>query len=210
MSGGVAGGTGPTSSVTNEGHAYDPVAGEWRALPNAPAPFYRGAAACGVYRIGGAADYFNGTPTAQELPGYDICGPVGDVPWLSESDSSFTLQPGKSKTVTLTLNAGDASAVDQPGNYTAALAVRLDGPVQPAPVQITMRVEPSGKWSRLSGTVRGPDAPALSLRQRAPLSRFGPNTPPSLCGPTTPVTGRCGPRGTTAPRWSTRRTDTPV
>jgi N-acetylneuraminic acid mutarotase len=167
MSGGVAGGTGPTSAVTNEGHAYDPVAGGWHALPNAPAPFYRGAAACGVYRVGGARQYFEATPSAQELPGYDICGPSGDVPWLAENGSAFTLQPGESKTVTLTLDAGNASTVDQPGDYTAALAVRVDGPVQPAPVRVTMHVDPPKTWGRLSGTVSG----AGCTGPVAPLSR---------------------------------------
>ncbi|MER7443466.1 carboxypeptidase regulatory-like domain-containing protein [Micromonospora avicenniae] len=167
LSGGVAGGTGPTSSVTNEGHAYDPVAGEWHALPNAPTPFYRGAAACGVYRVGGARQYFEATATAQELPGYDICGPTGDVPWLSESDSAFTLKPGQSRKVTLKLNAGNASTVDQPGDYLAALAVRVDGPVQPAPIQVTMHVDPPKKWGRMSGTVSGADCTGSV----APLSR---------------------------------------
>ncbi|MGW3615119.1 carboxypeptidase regulatory-like domain-containing protein [Micromonospora sp. NPDC005163] len=167
LSGGVAGGTGPTSSVTNEGHAYDPVASKWHALPNAPAPFYRGAAACGVYRVGGARQHFEATSSTQELPGYDICGPSGDVPWLSESDSAFTLRPGESKTVTLKLDAGNASTVDQPGDYGAALAVRVDGPVQPAPVQVTMHVDPLKRWGRLSGTVSG----AGCTGSVAPLSR---------------------------------------
>jgi hypothetical protein len=167
MSGGVAGGTGPTSAITNEGHAYDPVAAGWHALPNAPAPFYRGAAACGIYRVGGARQHFEATASTQELPGYDICGPSGDVPWLSASSSAFTLDAGKSRTVTLTLDAGDASTVDQPGDYTAALAVRVDGPAQPAPLQVTMHVDPPKSWGRLSGTVSG----AGCTGPAAPLSR---------------------------------------
>ncbi|WP_262285792.1 carboxypeptidase regulatory-like domain-containing protein [Micromonospora sp. MA102] len=167
LSGGVAGGTGPTSSVTNEGHAYDPMADAWHALPNAPAPFYRGAAACGVYRVGGALQYFEATASGQELPGYDICGPSGDVPWLSASRDAFTLRPGESRTVTLKLDAGNASTVDQPGDYRAAVAVRVDGPVQPTPVQVTMHVDPPKRWGRLSGTVSGAGCSGTV----APLSR---------------------------------------
>jgi hypothetical protein len=95
MSGCVAGGAAISSAVTNEGYSYDPLTDAWQALPNAPAPFYRGAAACGVYRVGGARDHFNSTAVAEELPGYDLCGPSGDVPWLSESTTTFTLAPVK-------------------------------------------------------------------------------------------------------------------
>jgi hypothetical protein len=120
-----------------------------------------------VYRVGGALQHFQATSATQELPGYDICGPSGDVPWLSESSTAFTLQPGESKTVTLTLDASNPANVDQPGDYTAALAVHSDGPAQIAPVQITMHVDPPKTWGRLSGTVSGAGCTGAA----APLSR---------------------------------------
>ena len=167
MSGGVAGGAAATSAVTNEGYSYDPVANAWQALPNAPAPFYRGAAACGAYRIGGAHDHFNSAATAQELAGYDLCGPSGDVPWLSENTTAFTLAPGQSTVVKLRLDASDPAVVDQPGAYQAQLAVRVDGPHQPDPVSVTMHVSPPATWAKVSGVVLGADCTGAMT----PLSR---------------------------------------
>ena len=157
MSGGVAGGAAASSAVTNEGYTYDPAADTWRRLPNAPAPFYRGAAACGAFRVGGAVSNFIATPVATQLPGYDLCGPSGDVPWLTESQSSFTLRPGEHRSLTVTFDASDSSVVDQPGDYTAQLAIRVDGPQQPAPAALTMHVDAPKTWGKLSGTVRGAD-----------------------------------------------------
>ena len=164
MSGGVSGAAATSSAVTNEGYAYDAAANTWQQLPNAPAPFYRGAAACGVFRVGGATDHFNATAVAAQLPGYDLCGPSGTVPWLSESADSFTLQPGASKTVTLSLDASDPAVVDQPGDYTAQLAVRVDGPRQPAPATVTMHVDPPKTWGKLAGTVYGADCSGTITR----------------------------------------------
>ena len=98
------------------------------------------------------------------MPGYDLCGPSGTVPWLSESADSFTLQPGASKTVTLSLDASDPAVVDQPGDYTAQLAVRADGPRQPAPATVTMHVDPPKTWGKLAGTVYGADCSGTITR----------------------------------------------
>ena len=136
----------------------------WR---HAPAPFYRGAAACGMYRVGGAHDHFNATSTATELPGYDLCGPSGDVPWLSEDATSFTLAPGHSTTVTLRLDASDPAVVDQPGDYQAQLVARVDGPHQPDPTPVTMHVSAPANWGKLAGVVLGADCTGAMT----PLSR---------------------------------------
>lgn len=77
-------------------------------------------------------------PFADVLPGYDSCG-SGPVPWLSLSSTSFTLQPGQSKTVTVTTKA---TAVSQAGTYTAQLTVRTDTPYQVKPLRVTMTVTP--------------------------------------------------------------------
>jgi hypothetical protein len=150
LSGGVTGGF---STVTNQGYAYDTSSGAWTALPNANTSDYRGGSACGMYRIGGSDIGFDPQNVAEELPGYASCG-TSDVPWLSESENTFTLQPGASATVTVTLDAGDAS-VTQPGTYTAALAVSDDTPYAAPAIGVSMDATPPVTWGKVMGTVTG-------------------------------------------------------
>jgi hypothetical protein len=91
--------------------------------------------------------------SAEQLPGYTACGTT-TVPWMSESQTQFTLNPGQQATVTVTLNAGDAS-VTQPGAYTAGLQVSDDTPYQTSPVNVTMNVTPPKSWGKITGTVSG-------------------------------------------------------
>jgi len=135
VSGGV---TGQGAALTNQGYAYDPSAGSWSALPNSGYAAYRVGSACGLYLIGGSSGGLNPSDNAQELPGYAACGSA-QVPWLSQSADSFTVDPGETVTVSVTLNAADPS-VTQPGSYTASLGIREDTPYQASPVPVTMTV----------------------------------------------------------------------
>ena len=138
--------------VTNAGFAYDPGANSWSDLPNANTARYRGGGACGFYKIGGSSGSFNAQPDSEVLPGYTECD-VGaaDVPWLSIDTTEATLDPGESVTVTVTMS----SNVDQPGTYTAAVAIGEDTPYRVDPVDVTMNVTPPRRWGKLAGTVSG-------------------------------------------------------
>jgi hypothetical protein len=91
--------------------------------------------------------------SVEQLPGCTACG-TADVPWMSESQTQFTLNPGQQATVTVTLNAGDAS-VTQPGAYTAGLTISDDTPYKTSPVNVTMNVTPPKSWGKITGTVSG-------------------------------------------------------
>jgi N-acetylneuraminic acid mutarotase len=150
LSGGVTGGF---STLTNQGYAYDPASGSWTALPNANDTDYRGGSGCGLYRIGGTTGGFAPQNSAEQLPGYTACDTT-DVPWMSESQTQLTLNPGQQTTVTVALNAGGAS-VTQPGAYTAGLQVIDDTPYKTSPVNVTMNVTPPKTWGKITGTVSG-------------------------------------------------------
>jgi hypothetical protein len=140
VSGGV---TGNGTELTNQGFAYDPAHDAWSALPNAPVAGEFEAGACGFYAIGTSAEF------AEQLPGYGDCG--GD-PWLSASPSATTVAPGRSATITVTLNAGDA-AVTQPGTYTATLEVANDTPYGTKSIPVTLTATPPPAWGQVRGTV---------------------------------------------------------
>ncbi|MFC5825939.1 S8 family serine peptidase [Nonomuraea insulae] len=147
----VAGGvTNGGSALTNEAFSYDPDADTWTALPNSRNALYRGAATCGLYKIGGA----NGprvTPYGEVLPGFDGCDPAGtDAPWLSADPSHGTLAPGRSARVTLTL---DARELDRPGTYEARLTVNEDTPYPAPGIDVTLKAQAPWHWGRLSGKV---------------------------------------------------------
>jgi hypothetical protein len=150
VSGGVTNGF---QTVTNQGYAYDPSAGSWTALPNANNTDYRGGSGCGMYRIGGSTVGFTPQDFAEELPGYSSCG-VTNVPWLSESRTGFTVQPGKSVTVTVTINAASTS-VTQPGTYTAGLTVSQNSPYPVPQVGVTLVASPPVTWGKITGKVTG-------------------------------------------------------
>jgi N-acetylneuraminic acid mutarotase len=150
VSGGVTNGF---NTVTNQGYSYDPSAGTWTALPNSNNSDYRGGSACGFYRVGGSTGGFSPHNFAEQLPGYASCG-VTDVPWLSESVTDFTVNPGQTVTMTVTLNAADPS-VTQPGAYTAALQVGNDTPYKVSPINLTMNATPPKTWGKITGTISG-------------------------------------------------------
>jgi subtilisin family serine protease/N-acetylneuraminic acid mutarotase len=152
VSGGV---TADFTTITNEGFAYDPATGTWSPLPNANHVRYRGASACGFYRIGGAVSGFNAAAASEVLPDFDGCGVV-DLPWLDVSPTSVTVPAGGEVELTVTLDA-DAAGVDQPGAYRAVLAVRSDTPHPVPAIPVTMTAEPPPSWGKLRGTVVGLD-----------------------------------------------------
>jgi N-acetylneuraminic acid mutarotase len=145
----AAGVTDNSLEVTNQAAEYDPSSNSWTTLPNANNAEYRGGGSCGMYQIGGSTGGFSPTPNAEVLPGYNQCGSE-NIPWLSTSSSKFTLNPGQSMTVGVTM---DSSAVSQPGTYTAQLGVETNSPYQFSPISITMQVNPPSTWSKVVGTV---------------------------------------------------------
>ena len=151
VSGGVTAGS---TTVTNQGYAYDPAADSWTALPNANQSEYRSGSACGLYRIGGNPGGFLVPPiaTSEVLPGYTGCSDTTDVSWLSESATTVTLQPGASSKVTVTVDASVAE-ITQPGTYTASVALSTDTPYQLAAVPVSMTVNPPKTWGKITGKV---------------------------------------------------------
>jgi hypothetical protein len=149
----VSGGVSP-AGFTNQGFAYDPGTRVWSPLPNSNNTLYRGGSACGFYKIGGATSGFNAVPRAEILPGFNQCGPPADVAWLAESPSSFTVAPGATVTVTVTLDASPANT-PQPGTYKALLTVQTNTPYQFQPVPVTLTVTPPTTWGKITGTVLG-------------------------------------------------------
>jgi N-acetylneuraminic acid mutarotase len=150
VSGGVTAGF---STLTNQGYAYDPGSDSWTALPNSNNTDYRGGSACGFYRIGGSTGGFAPGNVGEQLPGYSSCG-VTDVPWLAESVTGFTVNPGQTVTITVALNAADAS-VTQPGAYTASLQVGNDTPYSVSSIGVTMNATPPDSWGKITGTISG-------------------------------------------------------
>jgi N-acetylneuraminic acid mutarotase len=146
-----AGVTDNGNTITNQAFGYDPSANAWAALPNAQDPVLRPGGACGFYKIGGDnSGFFTPVTGAEALSGLDLCG-EDNVPWLSVSPASVTLQPGDGVAVKVTLTATQAAGVSQPGTFTAQLAVSDTTPYPVAPINITMTVQP-------------PSAPGLSAR----------------------------------------------
>ena len=149
-----AGITGGSTVITNQGFAYDPATDAWSPLPNANRAVFRVGAACGLYKVGGSIGGFNAVRTSEVLPGFDQCGGDGDVGWLSESPSTFTVAPGARVQVAVTLDAG-ADVVTQPGDYMAQLTLTNNTPYVVAPVPVTMTATPPNSWGKITGTVRG-------------------------------------------------------
>jgi hypothetical protein len=112
------------------------------------------------------------------LPGFNECG-TENIPWLSESSTSFTVSPGQSVSVAVTM---DSSAVAQPGAYTAQLGVGTNTPYQVQPVGVAMQVNPPSTWSKIAGTVT--DASSGN-----PI----PGATVQICTMYSTKTGTCGP-----------------
>ncbi|MEV1285872.1 S8 family serine peptidase [Micromonospora sp. NPDC049679] len=164
ISGGVTGGS---SAVSNRTIAYDPAAGAWLDLPNAAFARYRGAGACGAYKIGGSPSSFVGSVESERLGGLELCDQTGDVPWLGTTPTTFTLSPGASQKVTVSMTASAEAGVAQPGAYTASLGLASDTPYPVPSVGVEMNVSPPGSWGKIQGTVTGRTCGGESLPVRA-------------------------------------------
>jgi len=113
------------------------------------APSYLRSESCGILEPTDTADLgFPGMHIVMNVTGTPG---GGDVPWMSVTPQELTLAPGASATVTVGLDA----AVEQPGTYTARVAIGHDTPYQVDPVQVTMVVTPPNNWGKLSGTITG-------------------------------------------------------
>lgn len=146
-------------AITNAGFAYDPATNSWSNLPNANTARYRGGAACGFYKIGGSSGSFTATPDSEVLPGFEECAEAAaDVSWMTIDKTSATLAPGEQVTVTV----GMAANVDQPGAYTASVAIKENTPYTVSPVAVTMNVNPPKTWGKLMGTVTGTSCQGVS------------------------------------------------
>jgi hypothetical protein len=152
FAGGIANGS---SELTNRTIGYDVATNTWADLPNVNFPRARGAGACGIYKVGGWDAPFSPAPQAENLSGLDQCADVSDVRWLSENPSTFTLAPGASKVVKVTLAATTEAGVLQPGDYTADILLRSDSPYPVDNVHVTMHVTPPPSWGKITGKVQG-------------------------------------------------------
>ncbi|WP_341717829.1 S8 family serine peptidase [Micromonospora sp. FIMYZ51] len=152
LAGGV---TAASTTVTNRTVGFDPATGAWRDLPNARFARYRGAAACGAYKVGGSPSSFVGSADSERLGGLELCAADADLPWLSGAPTTFTLAPGASRTVTVTLTATAEAGVAQPGRYGGELAFVSDTPYPVTPVSVAMNVSPPASWGKIQGTVTG-------------------------------------------------------
>jgi N-acetylneuraminic acid mutarotase len=92
------------NTVTNQGFTYDPGADSWTALPNAQFARYRAGGSCGFYKIGGSTAGFSPTPDSEKLSELDQCAAFTDVPWLSESPTEGTINPGGQTVVQVTVD----------------------------------------------------------------------------------------------------------
>ncbi|MGH3447989.1 MAG: Kelch repeat-containing protein, partial [Nocardioidaceae bacterium] len=138
------------SMVTNQGFGYDPVSDSWQDLPNAANATFRGGSACGFYTVAGGDAWAGNTSFVQVLPGHSDCGSDRDSPWLSESSTQLTLQPGESQHISVGL---DGSVVNQPGTYDAAVLLRGDTPYGMDTVDVTLHLSAPRRWGKVSGTV---------------------------------------------------------
>ncbi|MEJ7648956.1 MAG: carboxypeptidase-like regulatory domain-containing protein [Nakamurella sp.] len=94
------------------------------------------------------------------------------MPWLSVDPTELTIAAGASTTVTVTLDASDAS-VAQPGVYTAALSIATDTPYQVGNVGVTMTATAPNTWGKVAGTVTSGGAPVAGATVE--LGGFGGN-----------------------------------
>ncbi len=160
------------STITNQGYAYDPTTNTWTSIPNAQFPRYRGAGSCGFYKIGGSSGGFAPTTDSELLSGMTQCGTT-DIPWMAESPTTATLQPGQSVPVTVTLSATTADQVTQPGTYTAQIGFEQNTPYNVNPENVTMNVTPPKGWGKIAGNVNGLDCSNKTVPLRAVVFATG-------------------------------------
>ncbi len=91
----------------------------------------------------------------------------GDVPWLSETPVSDTIESLATLPITITFDAS-VPEITQPGHYYAELKIEDNTPYNLVNIPVTMTVTPSPGLGKLTGTVNGLehcDAPGTSLEK---------------------------------------------
>jgi N-acetylneuraminic acid mutarotase len=151
ISGGV---TDNFATVTNESFVYDPDSDVWTQIENSNNSVYRGASACGWYKIGGSTGGFTPDASSEVYPGLENCeAGGGDAIWLSEAPISGTVPSASDQPITITF---DASVVQQPGDYVAELKIKDNTPYEAlVNVPVTMTVPVPSGWGQAHGHVYG-------------------------------------------------------
>lgn len=117
------------------------------------APTYLSSDVCGIPEPADAADL--GAPEMHLV--MNVTGSAGgDAPWLELDPTAATLAPGDSITVSAVMDSG-ATEEQQPGTYTATLAIAADTPYEVPDVEVAMEVTPPNRWGGITGTVTGTD-----------------------------------------------------
>jgi N-acetylneuraminic acid mutarotase len=124
------------NTITNQGFTYDPSADTWTALPNAQFPRYRAGGSCGFYKVGGSSGGFTPTPESEKLSEFDQCEAFTDVPWLSESPTEGTIQPGGHTDVQVTVDTHGLAPGD---TFQAILTFRTNSGRRPN-LQVPVRL----------------------------------------------------------------------
>lgn len=164
LAGGVTGGS---TAITNRTVAYDPASNTWIDAPNAQFALYRGAGACGAYKVGGSPSSFVGSAESEFLADLALCDEAADLPWLDATPTPFTLAAGKSKAVTITLTATAAAGVAQPGVYTGQIGIKAATPYPVDSVDVEMNVSPPPSWGKIQGTVLGQNCSGSTVGVKA-------------------------------------------
>ncbi len=153
----VAGGIDGGSDVTNATEAYNPSSDSWdTSLPNLNTAVARGASACGMYQVGGIAQFSPFGPIATTessvLPGYDKrCG-ASSVRWLTVAPPTGTVDAGASAHVVLTFDGSKQKEYTQSEAYlkikgapkTVILPITVNWKPQPVDLKVSGNVSPTG------------------------------------------------------------------
>lgn len=137
MSGGV---TGNFTTLTNAGYRYDPRIDSWSSLPNANNALYRGASACGFYRIGGSPGRFIPSSKVEVLPGYASCGAT-PIPWLDVQPATGNVSTDASKSIALDFNGAGQTAYTTSRAYLLLTHNAADAP-QIIPLTVSWDPQP--------------------------------------------------------------------
>lgn len=124
------------NTITNQGFTYDPSADTWTALPNSQLPRYRAGGSCGFYKVGGSSGGFTPTPDSEKLSEFDQCEAFTDVPWLSESPTEGTINPGGHTNVQVTVDTHGLAPGD---TFQAILTFRTNSGRRPN-LQVPVRL----------------------------------------------------------------------
>jgi N-acetylneuraminic acid mutarotase len=123
------------SELTTAGYKYDPAMNWWVPLPPAATATFGAAGALGFYTFGGLAQA-SVVGEADVLTGYDQVDAVS-LPWLSLSQHTISIQPGRKVTIEIGLNAAEAG-LSGSGTVTAALGFETDTPYEVTPVAVSL------------------------------------------------------------------------